>query len=55
MKGQLKLNKEGIDFIAKDLLNKIFQGDPELRPTIAGVKKHRLLIEGKPADYWNKI
>ena len=30
--GQLKLNKQGIDFIAKDLLNQIFKSDPMLRP-----------------------
>jgi len=53
--GQIKLNREGIDVVARDLLNQIFQSDPELRPSIDTIKKHRLFMQDKPCDFWSKI
>ena len=53
--GQLKLNKAGIDNIARDFLNQIFQSDPEMRPSIDKLKKHRMFMQDKPSDYWSKI
>ena len=53
--GQLKLNKAGIDNTARDFLNQIFQSDPEMRPSIDKLKKHRMFMQDKPSDYWSKI
>ena len=53
--GQLRLNKQGIDVIARDLLNQIFHSDPEMRPTIDKIKQHRLFMQDKPANYWQQI
>jgi len=53
--GQLRLNKEGIDPVARDFLNQIFQSDPEMRPSIDTLKKHRLFMQDKPSDYWAQI
>jgi hypothetical protein len=50
--GQLKLNKEGIDMIARDFLNQIFVNDPLLRPSIGKMKKHRVFMQDKPNNYW---
>ena len=41
--------------VARDLLNQIFQSDPELRPSIDTIKKHRLFMQDKPTDYWTKM
>ena len=53
MAGQLRLHKEGIDVSARDFLNQIFKSDPEMRPSIDHMKKHRLFMQDKPADYWS--
>lgn len=53
--GQLKLNKEGIDPVARDFFTQIFQNDPQLRPSIDTIKRHRLFMQDKTADYWSKI
>lgn len=55
MAGQIKLNKPGIDMDARDLLSQVFVMDPEMRPSIDTIKKHRLFLTDKPADYWAKI
>jgi len=50
--GQLKLNKEGIDMIARDFLTQIFVNDPLMRPSIDKLKKHRIFMHEKPSNYW---
>ena len=55
MAGKLLIRKEGIDMIARDFLNQIFQSDPAMRPSIDKMKKHRMFMELKPADYWQQI
>lgn len=40
---------------ARDLLAQIFLNDPEMRPSIDKIKKHRLFMNDQPADYWTKI
>ena len=41
--------------ITRDLLNQIFQSDPEMRPTVEKLKKHKLFMQEKPSDYWQQI
>ena len=50
--GQIKLNKEGIDILARDFLTQIFVSDPEMRPSVDKLKKHRLFMQDKPSNYW---
>ena len=40
---------------ARDFLNQIFKSDPEMRPSIDHMKKHRLFMQDKPADYWSQV
>ena len=53
--GHLKLNKEGIDMFARDFLTQIFVSDPERRPSIDKLRKHRFFMQEKPANYWAAI
>ena len=53
--GQLKLNKNGIDMVARNFPNQIFKQDPEMRPTVETLKQHRLFMQDKPANYWQSI
>ena len=41
--------------IAREFLSQVFLSDPEMRPSIDKLMKHRLFMELKPADYWQKI
>lgn len=50
--GQIKLNKEGIDIIAREFLTQIFVQDPLMRPSIDKIKKHRFFMNEKPNNYW---
>lgn len=55
VKGQLKLNKGGIDYIARDLLQQILHHEPNLRISWDRIKEHRFFMHEKPADYWEQI
>ncbi len=53
--GQIKLPKEGIDFIALALLSQIFQHEANLRLGWDRIKEHGFFMFNKPTDYWEKI
>ena len=53
--GLIKLNKEGIDIIARDFLAQIFVNDPLMRPSIENLKRHRFFMNDRPNNYWQLI
>jgi len=61
IKGQIKISKEGIDPAARDLMNKIFILEPNMRFSLASIKQHRFFVqdwqteEKTPEKYWSKV
>jgi serine/threonine protein kinase len=55
LKAKIRITRPQIDFDTRDLLQKIFVLEPNLRINLDGIKKHRHFTVNKPADYWKLI
>ena len=55
LKAKIRITRPQIDFDTRDMLQKIFILEPNLRLNLDGIKKHRYFTVNKPADYWKLI